>query len=451
MAKPIKEDIHTEFKSSFNDAVIESLSAFANTKGGRVLVGMTDKVTPVKGFTLGSETLQKWINEVKNKTQPSIIPDANIIHINGVDIGELTISEFPIKPVSFKGRYYKRVNNSNHMLSLSEIADMHLKSFNTSWDSYINPEKSIDMLSLEKVNTFITNCNNGRQYIIADDPLTVLNKYDLIKEGQVTHAGYLMFARNDVFDATIELGRFSTPTSIKDGITIRSDLFSEVELVLDFVRKHINKSYIITGDPRREERWQYPMDALREIAINMIVHRDYTHYGDSSVKIYDDYIEFFNPGRLPENITVDQLLSGDYSSQARNRKVASAFKEAQFIEKYGSGIKRIKEGFANHGLKQPVFENFQHGFRVLVYAQDDSLLEETVGETVGETLRETLRGTSAAVFFYIKDNPHITREELAERAKLSVRGIEYQLAKLRKLKLIERIGSTKGGYWKILE
>lgn len=54
--------------------------------------------------------------------------------------------------------------------------------------------------------------------------------------------------------AAIELGRFSTPASIKDGLTVRSDLFSEVEEVLGFIRKHINKGYIITGDPQREER-----------------------------------------------------------------------------------------------------------------------------------------------------------------------------------------------------
>lgn len=178
----------------------------------------------------------------------------------------------------------------------------------------------------------------------------MLNKYELIKDSQVTNAAFLLFSKADVFQATIELGRFSTPTSIKDGLTVRTDLYSEVSEVLDFIRKHINKSYIITGDPRREERWQYPMDAIREIVINMIVHRDYMHYGDSSVKIYDDYIEFFNPGKLPENITVDQLLSDNYSSQARNKKVASMFKEAQLIEKYGSGIKRIREGFATYGL-----------------------------------------------------------------------------------------------------
>ncbi|AIM35482.1 hypothetical protein KO02_01510 [Sphingobacterium sp. ML3W] len=58
MTKNLKENLHTEFKSSFNDSVIESLSACANTKGGRVLIGIDDKGNPVKGFSVGDESLQ---------------------------------------------------------------------------------------------------------------------------------------------------------------------------------------------------------------------------------------------------------------------------------------------------------------------------------------------------------------------------------------------------------
>ncbi|MFC7526974.1 helix-turn-helix domain-containing protein [Parapedobacter sp. GCM10030251] len=113
------------------DAVVESLTAFANSSGGRVLVGVDDGGKPVKGFTLGSESLQKWVNDIKNKTQPSIIPDADEMDLAGTKVGVLSVKEFPVKPVAFKGRYYKRVNNANHQLSLTEIADLHLRSFNT--------------------------------------------------------------------------------------------------------------------------------------------------------------------------------------------------------------------------------------------------------------------------------------------------------------------------------
>src|SRR5690606_11643888 len=101
----------------------------------------------------------KWINEIKNKTHPSVVPDAQVIKINDVQVGELSVKEFPVKPVAFKGRYLKRINNANHQLSLSEISNMHLQSFNTSWDSYINPSKELEALSLDKINRFIKDCN----------------------------------------------------------------------------------------------------------------------------------------------------------------------------------------------------------------------------------------------------------------------------------------------------
>ena len=148
----MKENVHIEFKSSFNDAVIESLVAFANANGGKVLIGVDSKGLPLKNFMIGDETVQQWINEIKNKTQPAIIPDAVFVNFNAGKAVELSIKEFPVKPVSFKGRYYKRVNNSNHLLSLTEIADLHLKTFNNSWDSYVTNDYNLNDISLDKVN-----------------------------------------------------------------------------------------------------------------------------------------------------------------------------------------------------------------------------------------------------------------------------------------------------------
>ena len=115
----------------------------------------------------------------------------------------------------------------------------------------------------------------------------------------------------------IELGRFQTPTIIKDGARLKTDLFTEVDGVMDFIKKHINKAYIITGRPQREERWDYPLDALREIVVNAIVHHNYSSSSDSVVKIYDNQIEFFNPGRLPEELSIEKLQFEEFSGGFR--------------------------------------------------------------------------------------------------------------------------------------
>lgn len=96
-----------EFKSSFSDDVIIALGAFANTKGGTVYIGISDS-GKIIGLELGKETLAQWINEIKNKTAPVIIPDAEIIDEEGKTMVLLTVQEYPVKPVSVRGKYYKK-------------------------------------------------------------------------------------------------------------------------------------------------------------------------------------------------------------------------------------------------------------------------------------------------------------------------------------------------------
>jgi ATP-dependent DNA helicase RecG len=85
------ETQHIEFKSGFNEDVIETLTAFANTKGGRVLVGVANNGDPVKGFTIGQESIPQWLNEIKTKTQPAIIPDAEIVEYRGTEVVEFKV------------------------------------------------------------------------------------------------------------------------------------------------------------------------------------------------------------------------------------------------------------------------------------------------------------------------------------------------------------------------
>lgn len=107
------ENEQVEFKSSFNDETIESLVAFANTKGGTVIIGVNDDGV-ITGVNVGKETIPKWINEIKQKTQPAIIPDIEVVAIKEYNTVVIKVSEFPVKPLSFKGRYFKRIKHTNH-------------------------------------------------------------------------------------------------------------------------------------------------------------------------------------------------------------------------------------------------------------------------------------------------------------------------------------------------
>jgi len=450
---PTSEGLHTEFKTSFNEDVIETLVAFSNAKGGTVYVGVTDK-SVVKGIQLGTETVQNWINEVKNKTSPQIIPDFEIIEINTQTVVALIVQEYPIKPVSTRGRFYKRIGNSNHLLSVSEVSNMHLQTVNTSWDYYPRPGKTINDISLDKVQKVMNIIVKRNDNFVFESPIEFLTKNEmLLEDNKITNGCFLMFSYDDNLYTTIQLGHFASEIVIKDDVTNSTDLLNQIEDIMSFIRKHINKEIIITSTQIENiERWQYPLDAIRELVLNMIIHRDYTASANSIIKVFADHILLFNPGTLPDSITIEQLLTNNYISTPRNRQIAKTVKEMGLIERYGTGIKRVRRMFIDYGLPEPKFETIPGGFAVTVFAKTENNkvhLNDPVNDPVIDPVIDPLNDRQIAILRLIYNDKQITKELIADTLKISVETIKRDIRKLKKLNQIQRIGPDKGGYWKI--
>jgi ATP-dependent DNA helicase RecG len=448
------EGARVEFKSSFQKETIETLAAFANAQGGAVLLGVGD-AGQVAGVAIQTETVQGWINQCKQITSPRIIPDIDLVIIDGKTVAVISVGEYPIKPVACKGRYFKRVGNANHQMTATEISDAHIKLINSSWDYHPDPEHALTSISAAKVQAFADALKLNATFD------AVLEKFELIKGGCPTFACHLLFSKNDVFLSTIEAGRFASPIIIKDSITSRDTLVEQVQRIMDFMVKHTNKAYIITGNPKRTERWDYPMDALREIIINMIVHRDYRSANDSTIKVFDDRIEFFNPGVLMDDLTVEKIKTGHYKSHLRNKQVASIFRELDLIEKYGSGVRRVIDTFVAYGLPEPEFEATQGGMAVTVFKNtvkevitqqpESGEVSAEQNDKMSEKMSEKMSGkTSEKVFSALQADPESTIAELAAQVGVTTRTIERALTKLQQENRVARIGADRGGHWKVL-
>jgi ATP-dependent DNA helicase RecG len=425
-----------EFKASFQKELIETVVAFANAKGGKILVGVSDD-GDIVGVELKKESLQDWINQIKTNTQPSILVDIEVVEIDNKSIAIVDVKEYPIKPIAYKNRYYKRIKNSNHLMSLDEIANMHLQSINSSWDYYIDDRHNFDDISQENIDYFLSRVEKNLDKTFSEDPFMVLKKYELIKDDKLTFGAYLLFTSNNSALTAFSIGRFKSPIDIIDNIDINTNLFAQVDLAIEFIKKHLMTEFIITGEPQRTHKYDYPLEAIREIVVNMIVHRDYRDSGNSIIKIFDDRIEFFNPGKLYDDLTIEKLKSGNYSSRTRNRAIARAFKDAGIIERYGSGIDRIKNGCKIHGIAEPKFEEFAHGFRVILYKEKD------VGINVGTNV-----GTNE-LYDFIKENQPIRISHITKHFnQVTARTIERWIKKLKDEDKIEFRGSKKtGGYY----
>ncbi len=152
-----------------------------------------------------------------------VIPNADLYKIDNKQIVNFSIIEYPIKPVSYKDKYFKRVLNSNHKMSLSEVANEYLRTINGSWDYYPDPNHTLVHISIEKVKKYLQEYQIKNDVIIDFAPLDFLKKQEILKNKQLTFGAYLLFAKELCIISDIQVGRFKGKTEIIDSISLDTD------------------------------------------------------------------------------------------------------------------------------------------------------------------------------------------------------------------------------------
>ena len=432
-----------EFKERFGKEVIQTVVAFANTCGGYLLVGIDDK-GKIKGIDIGKETLKNWHNEILQSIDPKINFGIRKAKVEGKNIVVLDVSEAPIKPISYKGRCYKRVGNSNKIMLPSEIAELHNFYTGKSWDA-LECEADIKNLDKKKIEEYLKLANSTGRRRFKEDWLTVLRKLGLIEE-KVTWAAVLLFGKEPqrfLLASAIHCGKFKQDkTVILDDLMVEGNLISAVDEVMKFIMKHISVRYEFEGKARRKEIWEYPLEALREAVINAIVHRDYRIPANVQVGIYDDRIEIWNPGKLPLGINIEDLYKKEHQSVIRNQLIAQVFYDIGFIEKYGSGTTKIIELCKKHHLPLPEFKEVFNGF--LVVFRKDIYTEEYLRDL-------GLNERQIKAVFYVKEKRRITNKEYQELNKVSRQTATRDLKEIEEKGIFKKVGLTGKGTFYILK
>lgn len=428
-----------EFKENFDKEAIETAAAFANTKGGVILIGFSDK-GKVIGVQIGKETLKDWANQISQSTEPRIIPEIEQSEIGGKSVVVVQIKEFPIKPVSVRGRCFRRVGSSNRIMTPQEITEMHLHSVGTSWDAFPARDKTIEDIDLKKVERYIREANATGRRKIGESPTEVLKKLELVKDKTVTWAGILLFGKEPqraLLQSAAHCGRFKLDkTRIIDDLMIETDLISQVDEVMKFITRSISVRYEFEGKPKRKEVWEYPLEALREAVINAIVHKDYTAPSNVQVEIYDDRVEVWNPGRLLPGITIEDLYKKEHQSVIRNKQIAQIFYDIGYIEKYGSGTIKIIDLCKQHGIPLPEFKEVSAGFSVIF--RKDIYTEEYLRKL-------GLHERQVKAVMYVKEKGKITNKEYQELTKISRQMATIDLTEIVDKGVFTKIGKAGKG------
>ena len=212
-----------------------------------------------------------------------------------------------------------------------------------------------------------------------------------------------------------------------------------------WLKQRLAVEYIMDGFNPRIEKWEIPLDAIKEALTNSICHRDYYDTAANiMVELYNDRLEITNPGGLLPIVA----KNFGHMSKSRNPKVFDLFTRMDLVEKVGSGIPRMADLMSKAGLPAPVYRT--EGFFSIVLYKNQPTSSKNVGENVGEKIEITLKGKAKRkqdILFQIRSNPRVSSAELAKILKVTERTIERDIAHLRETNKIMRQGGDKGGEW----
>lgn len=314
------------------------------------------------------------------------------------------------------------------------------------WDS-IPGDYTVDEIDRVTLRRFLKLAEKaGRLHTGNDDDdekiETVLRRLGLIINGKITNGAIMLFGKNPqkYFHNTItRVGRFKTADVIIGDKEIRGNLFNQLDDAENAIKIYINVRWSITEEGMRDtlqriEKWEYPIVAIREALLNALIHRDYfNNTVQTQIKIFDDFIRFHNPGRLPEGVTVDMLLNEHYTYH-RNPKIAEIFQRAGYVERYGSGFERITKALSSEGMPAPEIKNTPLGFTV--YLQKDPWSEERL-------IRMGLNERQINAITYLKEHRRIANSQYQEINNISARTALNDLNDLMEKQVVERRGTSK--------
>ena len=449
---------------------LKSVSAFANGRGGKLIFAVKEdnSIIGLSDFKRDSEHISEFI---KTKMDPIPEFDMEITELDGKIILILTIfagKNTPYFVVDGGSRTaFKRVGNQSASANRIDLFNLSLKGEHISYDS-LESKKSLDDVTFKELAIQYKN-RTGREFEEKD-----LKSFGLINdEENLTIAGALFADGYQVYQSRVFCTRWNGLTKANGRMDALDDVEFEGNIIyllnssLDFVKRNSKKMWK-KGPKYRVEYPEYPERAVQETLVNALIHRDYSVIGSEvHVDIYDDRLEIYSPGGMYDGTFIQDINPLTVSSARRNPILADLFARMDLMERRGSGLRKIIEAYsAEENYKEefkPEFRSTESSFTTILknlnydgqnVGQNDT--QKDVNDTQNDTqkdINDTQRLKPAErrknIIQIIEKKPYVTAIDLSNMFSLSLTTVRRDLKKLTDDKLIEYVGSSKSGYWKV--
>lgn len=361
MKYPINESSVLEFKEAVNDYVklIKTAIAFANTKGGEIVLGVQDKTGKLKG--LDDAAIVKYSEEIPRAiyeaVTPSLIPNCFEKNIGGKILFVIKVFSGPAKPYYIKSEglpagIYVRVGSNTMRAKQYIVEDLLRQGQSKFYENELLEGLLIKTLDQILLQNFLGSVSEN---------LLMANKImlpDAMHQLKVTVAGALMFSKQPekyIEEAYIIASKFrgSSGRNIESTREITGPVPEQISQAMDWILPQMQKNYKLKGAKLKPSAFLLPEVVVREIVINALAHRRYDIPSPVKIALFDDRLEVYNPGNFVGMI--DQFNIGTGISQYRNPALCRMLRKMGLMEKQGTGVRLIFEECAAANLARPNF------------------------------------------------------------------------------------------------
>ena len=445
-----------EWKETWRDEYMKTLCAFANASGGTLEIGRIDS-GEIVGIADSAKLLENLPNKIKNAM--AIVADFAAHDSDGKEYITITVGAYPF-PISYHGAYYIRSGSTTQELTGSALDEFMLRKQGKTWDGVPVPyvefgDFESDAFKVFRRKAIGSTRLNKKDLEITDEKL--LDTLHLVDGKYLKRAALLLFHHDPekwVPGAYVKIGMFANDKDLLYQHEIHGPLIMMPDRVMETLYLNYFKGMISYEGIQRVETFPVPHSACREAITNAICHRDYSTNIPIQIKVFPNRVIIYNDGRLPENWSIHDLLT-THRSVPHNPMIANAFFRAGMIESWGRGIENITDECKDAGQPEPLFE-FKYGreFSVTFFGEvaitkheNDDTNKDTNRDTSKDTNRDTLNETQNELAKLMIENPHMTVKQISEKLAMNERNVKKNIKTLKNAGLIERVGTTRTGYW----
>ena len=474
----------------------KTISAFANGTGGILIFGIADDDTLV-GLADAKGDAEKISEAIKTHIDPIPEFDLSFAKADGKDLIVLTLMPGAQTPYYYIGdgqqQTFVRVGNESVVASPMKHKDLVLRGSNITYDSIASQWKFDDMAFTVLRAAYFN--RSGHSFENSD-----YLSFGIVNEkGELTNAGALLADYSPVRHSRLFCTRWNgvdKAHGVMDALDDEEYSGSLVTLLqagLNFVSRNTKKAWRKTADKRLEYP-EYPERAIEEGLVNALIHRSYLELGSEvHIDMYDDRLEIFSPGGLMDGGSISLMDIMNMSSRRRNPVLADIFSRLKYMERRGSGFRKILAAYKEHdgytaGM-EPTFATPWDSFVLTlpkfnvigvdgVYLDEESNEEIVQGSNQEATQKEqnTTQKTAEttqkeqnttqknqettqkitelqkAILDFLRKDPKASRKIMMQEIDgITEDGIKYNLKILQNKGLLKRVGPDKGGHWEVIK